>query len=220
LARLLNRVEQNPGEPESFTGLVQVFRFCGLLRESVEAHKKALDLDPTSITSVPHTLFLTGDYAGTIETYGGRASYYLDAAAWAALGDKPRAIVLLRDRLARMSLSELMKGLMASLVAILEERFAEAFRCMESMKIPHEPEVMIYLARHYSYMGAPDSAVKILKQAARSGFVCPPETLGSDTWLSAARAEPEFGSVFAEAGSLVDQARSILRRSGVKIMKS
>src|SRR5262249_37901292 len=128
LGRLLKRIERNPAEPESFTGLVQVFRFCGLLRESVEAHKRATDLDPTVATSVPHTLFLAGEYASCIETYSGRASYYLYAAAWAALGDKARAAMLLRERLERMSLSELIRGLMASLLAALEDRFDDAFQ--------------------------------------------------------------------------------------------
>jgi DNA-binding winged helix-turn-helix (wHTH) protein len=217
LARLLSRLERNPGEPESFTGLVQVLRFCGLLRESVEAHERAMDLDPTVVTSVPHTLFLAGDYAASIETYSGRASYYLDAAAWAALGDKARASTLLRERLARMPLSELMKGLMASLLALLEERFDEAFNCMEAMKIPHEPEVLVYLARHYAYLGSPDSAIKTLKRAAQSGFVCAPETLRSDFWLRAARAHPEFGSLLTEAEGMVDLARPMLQRCSVKI---
>ena len=213
LARLLKRIECNPGEPESFTGLVQVLRFCGLLRESIAAHKRATDLDPTAVTSVPHTYFLAGDYASTIETYSGRASYYLDAAAWAALGDKARAITLLRERLTRMSLSELMKGLMESLLALLEGRFGDAFHCMEAMRILHEPEALVYLARHYSFIGSPGSAVDALHRAAQSGFVCAPNTLRSDEWLKAARAHPGFGSVLTDAESYVDQAHLILQRS-------
>ena len=218
LARLIERIERHPTEPESFTGLVQVFRFCGLLRESIAAHKRATSLDPTVVTSVPHTLFLAGDYASTIETYSGRASYYLDAAAWAALGDKVRAAMLLRERLARMSLSELMKGLMGSLLALLEDKFGDAFHYMEAMKIPHEPEVLVYLARHYSFMGSPDLAINALKRAAQSGFVCAPDTLRSDKWLEAVRTHAEFGSVLNEAEGFMDQAHSILQRSTVRII--
>jgi tetratricopeptide (TPR) repeat protein len=220
LERLLRRIERNPNEPESFTGLVQVLRFCGLLRESIKAHDRAIDLDPTVAIGVSHTLFLAGDYPATIQSYSGHAGFYLDAAAWAALGDKVRASTLLRDRLARMQLSELMHGLMASLAAALEEKFDEARRCMDAMRIPREPEVMIYLARHYSYMEASDSAIKMLKQAMQCGFVCAPETLRSDPWLSTARAHPEFGSVLADSEALVGQARSLLRDSDVSILKA
>jgi DNA-binding winged helix-turn-helix (wHTH) protein len=212
LARLLARIERSPGEPESFTGLVQVLRFCGLLRESIAAHERAIDLDPAVVSSVPHTLFLHGDYVASIETYGGQAGYYLDAAAWAALGDKVRASTALRDRLARMSLSGLMTGLMGSLLAVLEERFDDAFSCMEAMRIPHEPEALVYLARHYSYIKATDSAIKALKHATQSGFVCAPHTLRSDPWFSAVRAHPEFGSVLSESENLAGQARSMLQR--------
>ena len=49
----------------------------------------------------PH-YFLAGDNPSAIETYSGRAAYYLDAAAWAALADRKRAIALFRDRLDTM----------------------------------------------------------------------------------------------------------------------
>jgi tetratricopeptide (TPR) repeat protein len=80
LVRLLSRIKRNPGEPESYSGLVQVLRFCGLLEQPVAAHKQATDLDPAVVTSVPHTFFSAAKYAATIESYSGRAGYYLDAA--------------------------------------------------------------------------------------------------------------------------------------------
>ena len=213
LTRLLKRLVLNPNQPEAFVGLVQVFRFCGLLQESAAAHKKATDLDPTVVTSVPHTLLLAGDYEATIETYGGRASYYLDAAAWAAMGDKARARTMLRERLAKMPLSDLMRSLMSSLEAALDNRYGEAFACMEAMKVPHEPEILVYLARHYSYIGSADAAIGALKRAAKAGFVCAPETLQNDPWLSAARAHPEFASVFTEAEKLVLHSRLTLEQT-------
>jgi hypothetical protein len=69
--------------------------------------------------TVAHTLFLTGEFAAAIETYSGRAAYYLDAAAWAASDNEKRAIVLLRERLGRMPLSSSMTALMSSLLALL-----------------------------------------------------------------------------------------------------
>ena len=104
---------------------------------------------------------------------------------------------------------------MGSLLALLGERFEDAFHCMEAMRIHREPEVQVYLARHYSYIGSADSAIKALRHAARSGFVCAPDMLRSDPWLSAARAHPEFGSVLAETESLTDQAHSMLQGSSV-----
>lgn len=212
MLRLLQRIERHPREPESFTGLVQVLRVRGLLQESVEAANRAADLDPTIATSIPHTLFLAGEYAATIEKYSGRTGYYLDAAAWAALGDKRRAVTLLRERLERTPLSALMSGLMGSLLNLLEGRRDDAFRCMETIGIAHEPEAWVYLARHYSYLGAAELSIGALRRAARSGFVCAPCMLQSDAWLKAARNHPEFTSELREAEIRVEAARVTLRQ--------
>ena len=208
MCRLLERLERHPTEPESFTSLVQVLRFRGLLQQSVEAHRRAAKLDPAIVTSVAHTLFLAGEYAAAIETYGGRAAYYLDAAAWAVLGDHKRAIALLSERLSRMSLSKLLTALLGSLLALLEGRFDEAVRLMEETDATREPEIQVYFARHYAQMGLADSAVKALKRAARSGFICAPNTLNSDLWLSALQKHPEFGSLLNTAETLIEEAQS------------
>jgi DNA-binding winged helix-turn-helix (wHTH) protein len=205
--RLLNRLRSHPDEPESYTGLVQILRFRGLLEQSVEAHKRAVELDPAIVTSVAHTLFLAGDYAGAIESYGGRAGYYLDAAAWAALGEKDRAIVLLRERLTRMSLSRLMTALLESLLAILEGRADEAVSFMEAADTVREPEILTYFARHYAYVGLAEQAMKDAKQALHSGFVCAPQTLRRDPWLSTLLEHPQFESLLSEAETLVEEAR-------------
>jgi DNA-binding winged helix-turn-helix (wHTH) protein len=208
MRRILARLERHPGEPESFTSLVQVFRFRGLLQQSIEAHKRAAALDPAIITSVAHTLFFAGEYASAIEAYSGRAAYYLDAAAWAAMGNRKRAIAVLRERLGTMSLSRLMTALMSSLLAVLEDRKDEAVRVMGSVDTTHEPEILVYFARHYARLKLADQAVAALKRAAQSGFICAPETLNSDGWLSALRKHPEFGPVLSTAETQVERARS------------
>jgi DNA-binding winged helix-turn-helix (wHTH) protein len=208
MCRVLERLDRHPGEPESLTSLVQVFRFRGLLDQSIEAHRRAVELDPAIITSVAHTLFLAGEYASAIETYSGRAAYYLDAAAWAALGNRKRAITLLRERLGRMSLSKLMIALMSSLLALLEGKADEAVHLMETADTTREPEILVYFARHYARLRLADSAVKALKRAAQSGFVCAPNTLNSDAWLNALRKHPEYGSLMRSAETLVEEARS------------
>jgi DNA-binding winged helix-turn-helix (wHTH) protein len=208
MARILARLDRHPGEPESFTSLVHVFRFRGLLQQSIEAHRRATQLDPVILTSVAHTYFLAGDYPAAIETYSGRAAYYLDAAAWAALGDRKRAIAILRERLGRMSLSTLMTALMSSLLALLEGKADEAVRLMETADTTREPEILVYFARHYARLKQVDSAITALKRAAESGFVCAPDTLISDAWLTGLRKHSEFASLLDTAETLVQEARS------------
>ena len=211
MTRLLERLELHPGEPESLASLIQVFRFRGMLPQSIEAHSRAAQLDPAIITSVSHTLFLAGEYAAAIETYSGRAAYYLDAAAWAALGNRKRAITILRERLGKMSLSGLMTALMSSLLALLEGRTDDAVRLMETADATHEPEILVYFARHYARLKLADLAATAIQQATRSGFVCAPHTLNSDPWLSALRKHPEFRSILSTSETLVEEAQSTFK---------
>lgn len=208
MSRLFERLRNHPGEPETFASLVQVLRFRGLLQESVEAHRRAIELDPTVITSVAHTFFLAGNYEAALETYGGRTGYYLDAAAWAALRDPKRAIALLRDRLKKMPLSRLMTALLGSLLALLEGRTADAARLMAEADAIHEPEVLVYFARHYAQMKRISAAFTALREAARSGFICSPNTLRSDAWLRPLQRHREFRSLVRCAENLVDKAQS------------
>jgi DNA-binding winged helix-turn-helix (wHTH) protein len=208
MCRLMKRLQHHPGEPESFAGLVQVLRFRGLIQQSIQAHQQAQELDPAIATSVAHTLFLAGEYAKAIGAYSGHAAYYLDAAAWAALGDRSRAIALLRERLDRMTLSKLMTALMGSLLAVLEGRAEDAVRLMETADTTREPEIKVYFARHYAQIGLINSAISALEQAVHFGFVCAPIALTSDGWLSPLGQHVKFGSLLTRIKSLVEGAKT------------
>jgi DNA-binding winged helix-turn-helix (wHTH) protein len=208
MLRLFERLKRHPTEAEAFSSLVQVLRFRGLLRESVAADSRAVELDPAVSTSVAHTFFLAGQYKTAIEAYSGRAGYYLDAAAWAALGDRKQAVSLLRERLSNASFSKLITALMASLLAILEGKTEEAERIMDEADTSREPEILVYFARHYGHMRLLDSSIKALRLAARSGFTCAPDTMKSDPWLVPLRKHRELGPLLSNAEALVEKARS------------
>ena len=208
MTRLMERLRRHPADPETLAGLVQVLRFRGLLGRSIEAHRRAVELDPSMHTGVAHTHFLAGDYAAAIESYDGRGAFYLDAAAWAALGEKKRVIGLLHDRLRSGSLSALMSALLGSLLAILRGKREQALRLMESADTTSEPEILIYFARHYAQIGLPASAAHCLEKAMQAGFVCAPETLLSDPWLASLRKSRAFGAILALSRAEAQNAES------------
>jgi DNA-binding winged helix-turn-helix (wHTH) protein len=208
IRRLRSRLERHPGEPESLAVLVQAFRFRGLLDESLEAHRQAVMLDPAVVTSVAHTWFLAAEYDRAIAAYGGRAAYYLDAAAWAALGDEQRAISLLSGRLAKESLSSLMSALMRSLLALLDGRIDESVRIMDQADTSRDPEILVYFARHYARGKRTEKALHALHRAAQAGFVCPPITLRMDPWLSVLRKQRRYMSLLREFEAVVQQGKS------------
>lgn len=208
ILRLIRRLSTHPDEPETFASLVQVLRFRGLLRQSIYAHERAIELDPGIDTGVAHTYFLAADYPSAIESYKGRGAYYLDAAAWTMLGERTRAIELLSERLRTMPLSPLMHALLGSLLAILQSKPDYAVRLMTAADTTREPEILIYFARHYAHLGLAAAAVRSLRQAARAGFICAPQTLHSDDWFVSLREYRGFSAFHAESQSLIHEAES------------
>ena len=89
---------------------------------------------------------MQGRYADVFENYIGN-HFYLDAAAWSAMGEVDRAVTLLRTRLAQSELSPLMRTLEASLLAVLENKRTEALELiMHNTLLIQEPEVHFYLS--------------------------------------------------------------------------
>ncbi len=210
--RLLKRLHRHPFEPETYVGLVQVLRFRGLLDQSVEAHRIAVDLDPKLRTSVAHTHFLAGDYSAAIEAYGdGGGAYYLDAAAWAALREKKRAIALLRERLRTMSLSDLMRALLDSLLAILENKSERALGLMQGVDTRTEPEIQVYFARHYAGLGHGPAAIRCLERAAQNGFICSPKTVRVDPWLKLLSRQQRMKTFLANSEAMVKNVERSFR---------
>ncbi len=215
MTRLRCRLQHHPSEPETVTSLVQVLRFRGLLEESLEFHRLAIALDPVALTSVPHTHFFRGDFRASLETYGGRAGYYLDAAAWAALGDNERAQTLLTERITKLPAGALIGSLMGSLLELLHANYSKAAEMIGSIASSVEPEGAILLARHYARMAMAGQAIDLLNEAGSRGFVCAPEMLRYDPWLASVRNHPAFPALLESARAQVNAARAEWKSSGL-----
>jgi len=211
--RLVDRILSRGDDPESYAGLVHALRFCGLLAESVVSHDRASMLETTVVTSVTHTHFLLCDYDATIHSYGG-TGYYLDAAAWAALGDTTLAIELLRGRLSGGRLSTLMGGLMQSLVSTLEGQRDRALAQMNGLIVTREPEVLFYLARHCAMLGAGAESIERLRRARAEGFTSS-YTLAHDEAFKHLRCEAAFCRELDAARRAEVETRRSLDQAGI-----
>jgi len=194
--RLVDRMLARGAEPESYAGLVQALRVCGMIEESIAAHDRAAALDPAIVTSVTHTHFLRCDYHATIDTYTG-TRYYLDAAAWASLHDVNRATSLLRERLVSGHLSARMAGLMESLLSALEGRRDETVAVTARFVYERDPELLFYLARHCAMVQATATVTDLLQRARAGGFTCS-HTLKHDEAFASLRRHAGFQRELAE----------------------
>lgn len=212
MVRLLSCQRRRGEEPGTLAGLVQVLRFCGLLEESVAANERAVSLDPTTKTSVAHTHFLNREYTKVFETYPGNG-YYLDAASWAGLGQVDRAATLLRTRLKRPELGPLMRGLMASLLALLEGKGDEAVSIMENTEVIDEPEMLFYFARHCAMAGASAPMLEMVRRARVMGFSSS-RTLESDPAFEGLRTHSGFSKELEQARRAEEIACRLYRENG------
>lgn len=172
MIRLNARVAGGVEDAASYAGLVQTCRFCGLLRESVAAHERAVALDPAIETSVAHTYFLLCDYPAAIRHYPAGLKYYLDVAAWAAAGNIDQAKQLLAERLAEgRALPTLMRTFLSTLQSALAGDRDAVIQAVGATVVTREPESLFYLARHSAMVGAADQAISIIKRARTEGFV-------------------------------------------------
>ncbi len=210
MIRLAGRLKRRGEDPETLTSLVQVLRCCGLLDESITAHEQAIALDPTAQTSIAHTFFLKGEYAKVFENYAG-FRLYLDAAAWAGLGETKHAIDLLRPRLASHEMSPLMVGPGASLLAALEGRRDDVLSILGEMHSVLDPEGKLYLARHAAMVNAVEPTLELLQSVRVSGFLAP-ECLERDRVFTNMRNLPAFQQELATCRHLSQRARETFRQ--------
>jgi tetratricopeptide (TPR) repeat protein len=220
MVRLLERARFRRNDPELLAGLVQACRYCGELAASVAAHGQARQLDPHVPTSISHTYFLLCDYPKTLETYGSKGGYYLDAAALAAMGRDREAIDRLREREPRSPVGAI-QAMMRSLRLCLEQDrtgVLSAANTFESFAL-RDPESWFYVVRHLARIGECDRAIALLSKVIEHGYLCD-FALAHDPWLDSLRSNIGFAELarrFRERRSAAH--RAFVEAAGEEILK-
>jgi tetratricopeptide (TPR) repeat protein len=215
MVRLLERARFRRHDADLFAGLVQACRYSGELHASVAAHERVRALDSHVATSVAHTYFLLGDYRKTLESYTRGASFYLDCAALASLGEEQEALTRLRERHATLSGATVVSPLIDSLAALLQGDYEGCIRigAAEPLRCHRDPEVTYYQARHVARAGSPSLALEMLEAAIAQGFLCV-AALESDPWLASVRSLAAFTGALQRAHELRREIRSRFESAG------
>jgi len=101
---------------------------------------------------------------------------------------------------------------MASLLAVLENRGADAIALMESENIIREPEGLFYLARHCGMVNAAGPAIHLVRRARQGGFWSS-STLERDPAFAGIRDRPEFEDEVREAQRLERHACEVFQQT-------
>ncbi len=200
MVRLLERTRFRRNDAELFAGLVQACRYCDELDASIAAHLRGRHLDPHLTTSVAHTYFLLGDFAGTIEFYGKKGGYYLDCAALAAMGENEKALTMLSERERIGGATGAVRAVMRSLRAYLEGNREECLDAIVSAEdtLPADPEILFYAARQLARINETSRAISFLSRTLDRGFLCT-SAAGRDAWLASLQSDPNYAPFIQKA---------------------
>ena len=212
MCRLIARARRHPVDPQLYAGLVHALRFCGLLDESIAAHRRARELDATVPTSVHHTWWMQGEYERALgETYGDIG--YMPGLALASLGRDREAIAALKWR-ERDTQDNRIRHYLASLRALLEDRRDESLAEIENLiGSPLDAEGLYYLARSYARLGETDRALSTLERVVTGGFLCH-QTFERDPWLMPLAGNRRFQALVEQARDKSNDARAAFVAAG------
>jgi TolB-like protein len=198
LVRLLGRAREHQADPQLFAGLVQACRYCGLLTESLAAHRRACSIDPHVATSVTYTHWAVGDYAAAldairIENDGFRgvvlATLNRPDEALASLDQARRRSAKYPIQLAYV---ELVRASVLKQPAVFHSRIEQIFRSTF-----RDPEGFIYVAIVAMWMQQPDAALASIARAVDQGFACFTH-LDREPAFQPLTGEAEFARLLAE----------------------
>ncbi len=212
MCRLIARARRHPVDPQLYAGLVHALRFCGLLDESIAAHRRARELDATVPTSVHHTWWMQGEYERALgETYGDIG--YMPGLALASLGRDREAIAALKWR-ERDTQDNRIRHYLASLRALLEDRRDESLAEIGNLiGSPLDAEGLYYLARSYARLGEKDRALSTLERVVTGGFLCH-QTFERDPWLVPLAGGRQFQALVERARDKSTEARTAFVAAG------
>ena len=200
LDRVLTRLRVRPNDPELYTALLKVLRYCGLLDESLAAHRRGLELDPKIASSVTHTFIMRGEYEEALQSVDKRADIgYIKPLIHVLLGDEATALRLVRQTLEHARDIRL-RAYLDSLRCLLEGNREGLRDAAARLRPIRDPEALFYVGRVLIRAGEIELGLDLLSTAI-PGFSCVP-MLESDTWLDPIRGNVQFER-------LLDAARSV-----------
>jgi len=211
MVRLIVRAREHGGDAELFAALVQTCRVCGLMDASISANRRARELDPLIDTGVMHTYWLLHRYEDALAS--GQLRAYVVPACLVELGrtDEARALLAQLERSGNR-----VAGLAAAVLAFLDGRHDDGVRALISQASGSrrsDPEMLLYVGRHLTYVGETELGLSFIQQAVDGGHCCYP-VLAEDPWLDGLRAVPAFEALLNVARQRWQHASAMFDAAG------
>jgi TolB-like protein len=219
LVRLLDQAARHGNDPELFAGLVHACRYCGLLEQSIAAHREARRLDPNIPTSVEQTILMTGDLEGLLAVEkrpgGGSGDDVIRAIGLGLAGRRDEARVVL-EGIRRASPLPAFGVWTDTLLAWLDRRAVDLVAGaaqLGALGIMADPEAIFQEAWLMCDGGQHARALPRLEQAVALGYAVAP-TLAGRPAFDALREDGAFRALLARAEAARAAALAAFREHG------
>ncbi len=198
-------IEINPNNADAHFSLGYIYRYAGMLNESVLEMEKAVTLDPKNpeFRSIIITYRFAGEYekACEIAKIFKESAFILGhiGAAQFQQGNKEQAVECF-DRIIAMEPDGLIALWVTGIKAAIEgniEVGLDAARKFEQFNIA-DAEAWLHFAENYALLGDKDGCVRTLQRAVDGGFFNYPFIL-TDSFLDSVRDDPEFQDILKMA---------------------
>ncbi|RZP27326.1 hypothetical protein EVA25_03830 [bacterium] len=213
MIRLLEVLTRGINDPQVFGGLVHACRYCGLLDESISAHRVAKSLDPAVSTSVAQTYFQRGDFDWVI-AQAGKSSPFIFPMALMALGRVDDAKSFL-DTVADRGVAKHMMWAKHIALSVAENRAEDTLALVQEFIQDgiNLPEELFNFGRVLSYQKQLDEALPLIQKAILEGYVVATQ-LERDEWLIPLRDHGGYEELKAQAGQRQSRARDAFEQAG------
>jgi serine/threonine protein kinase len=211
MKRLLKRAHTHRNDPNLLTGLVQAFRYCGLLAASAAAHAFAKQLDPNVRTSVAYTYLHLGEFQKALDHCATLTDFFVVAPSLEALGRVEEAIALAREF--EKSTHEPFRHGFTVYRACLEGDYRLAREARERTVPLDDPEARFFTACLLAKMNDAESALKFLSLALDNGYRCHYALL-HDRWLDPLRSDVRFTELVNRAEGMSLEPRTAFKNDG------
>lgn len=213
LNRLLRHAQGQTTDPETFAGLVMAGRFCGLLRASVAADRRARSLTPGIRTSVNYTYYALGDYEKAM-LHDEDDMRFVTHYSLALVGREAEAARQLRKG-EHMNPPGVLRQVYQMFSAALDNNAELCLEASERLLVSgfQDPEGRYFQARCLSRVNMPEPALDLFGKVVAAGFCCH-EAAERDPWYDPIRDDARFAAAIASSRQQTDTARAIYRAGG------
>lgn len=195
----------NPNHADAYFSLGYLYRYAGLLDQSIDMMEKARWLDPANpkYRGIGASYYSAGHYEKAIAVYDqGHADAHalaFQGSVFLRIGEKEKALENFR-RIIELEAGDFWRLDALANMAIISGDHAAGLKAVLQLEDSqtNDAEALYYWASYYAALGERDGALRLLKDAVQRGYFNVP-FMKTDPFFKTLRSSPEYGNIIQQA---------------------